>query len=176
MSSLLIIHTNGKCQAQQENQSSSEAIRDGSKTSSNSYDYPQPTDDRQVALNIHNRERAAVGDSPLSWSTELEQHAVNYANHLSRYGCKLQHAKGTGQGENLYAMYGGKGSLAKASKAFADEKVYYQGFYSKQVGHYTQMVWKGTKMVGCAQSTGNRCSTVVCRYYPPGNYQGQRPY
>jgi len=39
-------------------------------------------------------------------------------------------------------------------------------------GHYTQMVWKNTKEVGC----GFAGSSLVCRYSPPGNYFGQKPY
>lgn len=51
-------------------------------------------------------------------------------------------------------------------------------------GHYTQLVWRDTLVVGCAVTT---CSTGspfgggtwefwVCDYAPPGNWIGQRPY
>lgn len=55
-------------------------------------------------------------------------------------------------------------------------------------GHYTQVVWKNTTKVGCAIATAtcdlahegqiieNRKSFLVCRYSPPGNYSGQKPY
>ena len=50
---------------------------------------------------------------------------------------------------------------------------------TKAVGHYTQIVWKNTTKVGCgiANSLTDRGGEwVVCRYSPPGNYVGQKPY
>ncbi|KAJ1396583.1 Ves allergen [Sesbania bispinosa] len=47
----------------------------------------------------------------------------------------------------------------------------------KQCGHYTQVVWKNTKRVGCAKVRCNNGGTfITCNYDPPGNYVGQRPY
>jgi hypothetical protein len=47
-------------------------------------------------------------------------------------------------------------------------------------GHYTQVVWRSTKLVGCGVascSAGNSKAQVwVCQYSPPGNYVGERPY
>ena len=42
------------------------------------------------------------------------------------------------------------------------------------VGHYTQMVWKGTTRLGCAVRKGRKWDFLVCRYSPPGNVVGQR--
>lgn len=36
-------------------------------------------------------------------------------------------------------------------------------------GHFTQVVWKATKRLGCGQAG----KFVVCNYYPAGNVQGQ---
>jgi hypothetical protein len=43
-------------------------------------------------------------------------------------------------------------------------------------GHYTQIVWRNTKSVGCAVARGKGVEVWVCNYDPPGNYAGQRPY
>jgi hypothetical protein len=47
-------------------------------------------------------------------------------------------------------------------------------------GHYTQMVWRGTYVVGCGIAPpgagGLPYSILVCVYYPPGNYIGRAPY
>ncbi|MBP6876371.1 MAG: hypothetical protein KBD56_09885 [Candidatus Eisenbacteria bacterium] len=43
-------------------------------------------------------------------------------------------------------------------------------------GHNTQVVWKGTKAVGCAKAFGNGEMIVVCNYSPPGNVPGQSAY
>ncbi len=42
------------------------------------------------------------------------------------------------------------------------------------VGHFTQLVWKGSKEVGigCAKSQ-NGSYYVVANYYPAGNWMGQ---
>ena len=43
-----------------------------------------------------------------------------------------------------------------------------------KVGHFTQVVWKGSQKVGCAQAAaigGNRGGVyTVCNYEPAGNY------
>ena len=52
---------------------------------------------------------------------------------------------------------------------------------SKQIGHFTQMVWTDTTHIGCAETRITRTSLgvdtnyaySVCRYSPPGNiYSG----
>jgi hypothetical protein len=54
-----------------------------------------------------------------------------------------------------------------------------------QCGHYTQLVWRNSKSVGCATVRCTQNSPfgdnapwtfVVCDYAPPGNYVGQKPY
>jgi hypothetical protein len=44
------------------------------------------------------------------------------------------------------------------------------------IGHYTQMVWKNTKEVGCGTASNDNLVVLVCRYSPSGNQLGQSPY
>ena len=41
------------------------------------------------------------------------------------------------------------------------------------VGHFTQVVWKSSKTLGCGYATNGKYAYVCCRYSPPGNYIGQ---
>jgi len=43
-------------------------------------------------------------------------------------------------------------------------------------GHYTQIVWRDTKELGCGVARGGDREIWVCDYSPPGNYQGRLPY
>jgi pathogenesis-related protein 1 len=44
-------------------------------------------------------------------------------------------------------------------------------------GHYTQVVWKDSKEVGCAAYQCDDKSQVwVCQYKPAGNYVDQKPF
>ena len=42
------------------------------------------------------------------------------------------------------------------------------------VGHYSQMIWRGTQRVGCAIAKSPGTDVLVCRYWPSGNVDGQR--
>ena len=46
--------------------------------------------------------------------------------------------------------------------------------YIKGTGHFTQVVWKNSKQLGCGVACGsNDYCYVTCNYYPGGNYLGQ---
>ncbi|KAG5191662.1 CAP domain-containing protein [Tribonema minus] len=133
-------------------------------------------------LQVHNAQRSAVKVAALNWSSSIAGGAAGYARTLADSGCNLKHSS-SGYGENLYASYGSSSTARQAATAWANEKANYT--YSKccggnfaAYGHYTQMVWRATKSVGCgyAFNSGSNCSVWVCRYDPPGNYVGQYPY
>jgi hypothetical protein len=130
----------------------------------------------------------------LGWSASAEAIAQEWAS-----GCVYQHnggrnADGIQRGENIAAT-------APADRADATP-AYIVGLWAGEwpdydyatnscaagqvCGHYTQVVWRRTALVGCARA---RCTTnspfgasfptwdfFVCDYEPPGNYVGQRPY
>lgn len=54
--------------------------------------------------------------------------------------------------------------------------------FSSGTGHFTQVVWKGSKQVACAIANcgagtifGQASKYVVCRYSPAGNIIGHFP-
>lgn len=152
----------------------------------------------QGMLAVHNQVRARVGLPPLTWSNELTAYSQDWANHLAvNNSCRMKHRSAAGRnpkqyGENLYwasHMNWSDGriepqrvSAAKVAGDWAAEVKDYNHARNRcrrgaQCGHYTQMVWRDTKQVGCAMSLcPNQEQVWVCSYNPPGNWTGQRPY
>ncbi|MGJ3627423.1 CAP domain-containing protein [Sphingomonas sp. MMS24-JH45] len=69
--------------------------------------------------------------------------------------------------------------------AWAREKRYYKpGVFPDNsttghvadVGHYTQLMWRATRRVGCAVARGVREDVLVCRYAEAGNYRGETAF
>ena len=138
---------------------------------------------QNTILKTHNDERKAVGVDPLTWSDSIAASAQNWADHLQPLG-KQVHSTGTGYGENLAA--GGGPSYATVD--------FLQGTWVKEKSqyvpgtpgnsHYTQMVDKQSKEVGCGFASGpggqyaqyGGTNVLVCQYNPPGNFNSQPPY
>ena len=82
-------------------------------------------------------------------------------------------------GENLFEITGAVSTSAEVVDQWASESKDYQyGSNSCRgvCGHYTQMVWRGTKRLGCAAARRGKTEVWVCNYDPPGNWIGNRPY
>jgi Cysteine-rich secretory protein family len=135
-------------------------------------------------LNVHNKYRSELGIPSVTWSNTLASHAQQWANHLAN-SQQFEHSQGTGEGENLWMGTAGYFSYSQMAAGWASEKQHFRyGTFPDvsttgrwfDVGHYTQMIWQNTTEIGCAVATGGGNDILVCRYNPPGNYQGQRPY
>jgi uncharacterized protein YkwD len=140
--------------------------------------------DVNAILAVHNSERAAVGIPPLVWSNKLAADAKGWAEHLAALGETFHGAPG----ENIISCCTSHGitdltgtiqnGWASENKDYHGDVLTAQNYYP--IGHYTQMVWRNTKEVGCAIAhdtthAGGRYY-LVCRYSPPGNILGQKPY
>ncbi|KAG5917414.1 hypothetical protein E4U61_002744 [Claviceps capensis] len=124
-------------------------------------------------LASHNYFRGQHSANPLTWDTALAQSSQTWAN-----TCNFSHDSA---GENLVYRTSFK-YWGEFVNMWGSERTLYnfdQPKFSAATGHFTQLVWKNTKTVGCAW---NYCSGgtgkavgyyVVCKYSPPGNYQGQ---
>jgi hypothetical protein len=146
---------------------------------------PMSFDDRVLAA--HNRERLELGLEPLSWNSALAQSAQQWADYLASTG-RFEHAPenhAAPEGENLWA--GTKGYFAPEAMvdAWIREKRFFRaGLFPdnsitgkvEDIGHYTQMVWRATTEVGCAEATSTSEDILVCRYAEAGNYRGERPF
>lgn len=154
---------------------------------------PPDTDLARTAVAAHNDIRAAASPAPspalppVQWSAEVASVAQQWANN-----CVYAHNQGRGDlGENIAASSPGYwSSIAGVVQAWASEVVDYD--YGTNTcaqgavcGHYTQLVWRSSILIGCAYA---RCTANspfqdsptwdfwVCDYSPPGNWLGERPY
>ena len=126
------------------------------------------TQDQQQILTTHNQFRKLHQAPPLHWDAELAQYAAAYAAQ-----CRFKHSGGK-YGENLAAGYR---SSKEAIQAWHDESKsysYQRPGFSKDTGHFTQLVWKSTTKLGCALVTCDGLNDtpgefLVCEYNPPGN-------
>lgn len=141
----------------------------------------EPTEMAGVVA-THNKERTLVGVPPLAWSEELADLAKSWANKLAD-SCTIRHRHPGAAGQNILVMNGDVLPPARiAIRSWASERQYYDDRKGRCVtrqecGHYTQVVWRGSKSVGCAVAPCKQGGAVlVCEYDPAGNVVGHRPY
>jgi hypothetical protein len=144
------------------------------------------TFDRRI-LAAHNLERRNLGLQPLNWNPALAQSAQRWADYLAETG-RFEHAPENHhapEGENLWAGTRGYYKPEAMVDAWIREKRYFRyGVFPdnsttgrvEDIGHYTQVVWRATHEVGCAEAASAREDILVCRYAEAGNYRGELPY
>jgi pathogenesis-related protein 1 len=129
-------------------------------------------------LAAHNAARAKVGVPALEWSDDLTRVAQQWADKLIAER-RFDHRPKSKFGETMFEMRGGQTTPAKVVERWVSEAANFDEKSNKckgVCGHYTQVVWRDTKQVGCAVSRGGAREVWVCEYTPPGNYVGRRPY
>jgi len=129
-------------------------------------------------LAAHNVYRRQIGNPPLVWSNRLAALAQSWANYLIQTGF-YKHRPGGQYGENLFEVVGPSVSDKGIVDAWAAERSAYhhgQNSCSTRCGHYTQIIWRDTREVGCGVAEKGRRKIGVCNYDPPGNIIGERPY
>ena len=148
-------------------------------------------------LDEHNKHKKNHCTEPLyTWSVELENAAKAWAD-----GCHLKNgvpchetdtaecpgARGSPYGENIAAS----GPVRDVGQAAHTPKEAVHWWYSEisnynynapelklanpgMNGHFTQVVWKASRLLGCAQAAcriqGVMQTLSVCKYSPPGNF------
>ncbi len=141
-----------------------------------------------AVLAMHNGERAQVGVGPISWSPKLADDAERWATHLARVDELVHYGDegepDNGEGENLFMGTTRAYRLDQMIGYWAEEKRVFRRVRRwdqndatfEAVGHYTQMVWRGTREVGCAVASNQEFDFLVCRYAQAGNVMGERPF
>ncbi|GAB4838374.1 hypothetical protein Ancab_027908 [Ancistrocladus abbreviatus] len=133
---------------------------------------------RTEFLAAHNAARKEVGVGPLAWDETLEAYAKEYAKTRSA-DCQPVHSGGP-YGENL-VLSSTPLSPAATTQYWIDEKRFYNHDTNTCNGgecrHYTQLVWRASTHLGCANATcTNGWTFVCCNYNPAGNFVGDLPY
>ncbi len=150
---------------------------------------PAPRGDallRQVMLAKHEEARRAVGVPALVWDDKLAARALDYARELARTR-RFQHAPQpmgpAREGENLFTGTRDAYSYAEMIQYWIDEQKWFVNRPAPEfsttgdgeaVAHYTQIIWRTTKRVGCALASNDRDDYLVCRYSPAGNVIGSK--
>jgi hypothetical protein len=134
-------------------------------------------------LELHNQARSGAGVGPIYWDTSLAAAADTYAAELARTS-RWGHSPAAvrpGQGENLWMGTRGAFSVDQMIGSWVGEGPWFRpGIFPNvtrtgdwsEVGHYTQIIWRGTTRVGCALRSSDRYDFLVCPYSPAGNVMG----
>ena len=154
-----------------------------------------------VLFDTQNNFRTSCNVHKLCWASWLANAAQRWVNGCNQYGgfachendpkCPNNHASDNLPGENFYFGPGdpndaGKAAAAAAGFWWGERKNYsvsnpvFKGGNCKSGetcivnGHFTQLVWSGTREIGCASNTctiGGQTSTLwSCKYFPAGNF------
>ncbi|KAK4047935.1 hypothetical protein OIV83_005119 [Microbotryomycetes sp. JL201] len=134
----------------------------------------------QQALDAHNKFRAMHGVPPLEWDVKAADAAKKWFDN-----CVFEHSKGKvgSYGENLFAVSasGIQNPTDGINSWYSEIKDYDfgKGDFSMGTGHFTQLVWRGTRKIGCYIGTCDLSiwdglnSFLVCEYEPAGNFLGK---
>lgn len=139
-------------------------------------------------LDAHNRARSEIRPAPtpalapLRWSPALAARAAEVVA-----TCRFEHGRGS-EGENLAGSLVDRGPEAVVATWLRERALWnpktQRCARPDACLHYTQVVWRETRELGCATrrcergrpSGGGPWSFSACLYAPAGNVEGERPY
>ena len=142
-------------------------------------------------VRAHNVARRLHEDtSDLTWDEDLAAQAQDYLDSTVTDG-DVPHScppnENCNYGENIFTA-GGLDATTPIPCGFAaffwyresvwENYDYEQPFYAQSgtVGHFTQLVWKDTSVVGCARAQAQDSWFILCQYRGPGNIAGNRQF
>ncbi|KAE8212098.1 hypothetical protein CF327_g4223 [Tilletia walkeri] len=141
------------------------------------------TAEQQAVVDTHNTYRAKHNAPSLTWNNTLAAYALTHASK-----CIWAHSGGP-YGENGAATVGVATTMASSADMWYNEITMYNfsaPAFTEQTGHFSQLIWKSSRTIGCAAVqctpaslgfawTGPEMATNVwCEYSNlPGNVIGQ---
>jgi len=140
----------------------------------------QPLTQQQISsiVNRHNILRSREGAANMKlmvWNTSLASEAANWAARC-QYGHSTEPV-----GQNIFTTTAHRADISVATQRWYNQKKHYN-INSKRCrpqrmcGHYTQVVWANTDIVGCGVHRCPQFTYVVCNYLPAGNVYKHLPY
>lgn len=144
----------------------------------------QPADiDMIEVYQVHNAARAEYGAPPLVWDPALVQSSAGVAQQRVRTGT-LEHSSREGRGTVRENISQGLPwwSTSQLLGNWQKEKLnFVPGTFPNvsrtgnwyDIGHWAQMIWIQTVLIGCTKATGGSAAWLVCHYNPGGNKDGK---
>ncbi|XP_049887843.1 uncharacterized protein LOC126382127 isoform X2 [Pectinophora gossypiella] len=138
------------------------------------------SDFENEALEAHNEFRREHGVPPLVLSKEISKISQKWADELAKKD-SMAYSLNQDYGESVYCGWSADPNTKVrardcVNKWYSEINEYSFGKEPEVLscGHFTQIIWKGTKElgIGCAKSKSGKLY-VVANYYPPGNFSGQ---
>ncbi|KAK7791609.1 hypothetical protein R5R35_008140 [Gryllus longicercus] len=133
------------------------------------------------ALRMHNELRTKHGVAPLTLDPELCSYAAEWAAVLAREN-RFAHRPESAYGENIYCHW--SSDVEAASEIGAKDAI--QAWYNEmkdfefgseprslKSGHFTQVIWKGSRKLGIGRARDGGRVLIVANYDPRGNFIGQ---
>ncbi|XP_066914606.1 venom allergen 5-like isoform X2 [Clytia hemisphaerica] len=138
---------------------------------------------KRTCLDSHNAKRRLHQNTPLMvWNQKLADRSQTFAEYLSANN-KFEHDSfrrngfSSSIGENIYKSSSSSRTSENAVTAWYNEiKNYNFGTGDTKggaIGHFTQVVWDRSTILGCGVAKSSRGTWVVARYEPAGNFRGQ---
>jgi pathogenesis-related protein 1 len=140
--------------------------------------WPQSPPWADEMLRAHNSLRSHLHLPPLVWSDKAATAAHQWAEALLARN-QFTHRPNSAYGENLFEIGGADASPTQVVSEWASEAHNYDYASNRckgVCGHYTQLVWRDTKELGCGVARSASREIWVCDYSPPGNWVGRRPF
>ncbi|CAO3633530.1 unnamed protein product [Cunninghamella echinulata] len=117
-------------------------------------------------LDLHNSRRAKHSSPPLTWNEKAAAFAASWVSK-----CNWGHSNNREYGENIAQ---GQRDFDQVLKNWYDDEEEKYDFnnpgFSPYSGHFSAVIWKSTKTVGCAVHDCPGGKYYSCNYYEPGNY------
>lgn len=123
-------------------------------------------------LDAQNNIRTQLKLTKFTWNCEMADYAQEWANRGI-----FEHRSNNKFGENIYVSSNGDVTLTNVVEKWVTERDFWNNNTGvckdgKICSHYTQIIWRATKQIGCGINrnvSGKWKVLLVCNYDPPGD-------